>query len=143
MLALCAATQSFAQQTENERAVWKLENAYWEYVKALDMDHYKALWHENFVGWPYSNSQPARKDHITDWITARTDKGATLVWFKLKPAESQSTENIVVTHYWLTSLWADKVGRGEPFTTRVTHTWIKTAKGWQIIGGMSAVVPPS
>jgi ketosteroid isomerase-like protein len=142
-LTLCAATQSIAQQTENEKAVWKLENAYWEYVKALDMDRYKAVWHENFVGWPYSSSQPARKDHITDWIKAHTDKGATLAWFELKPAESQATENLVVTHYWLTSLWADKAGHGEPFTTRVTHTWIKTTNGWQIVGGMSAVVPPN
>ena len=141
MLTLCAATSSFAQQTENEKAVWKLENAYWEYVKAMDMDHYKALWHENFVGWPYSSSQPARKDHITDWIKALTDKGATLGWFELTPADSRATENLVVTEYWLTSLWADKTGHGEPFTQRVTHTWIRTANGWQIIGGMSALVP--
>jgi ketosteroid isomerase-like protein len=141
LLAFCATVSSVAQQTENEKAVWKLENNYWEYVKALDMDNYKALWHENFVGWPYSSSQPARKDHITDWIKAHTDKGATLAWFELKPADSRATENFVVTEYWLTSLWADKAGHGEPLTTRVTHTWIKTANGWQIIGGMSAVVP--
>jgi hypothetical protein len=143
MLALCAGIPSFAQQTENEKTVWKLENAYWEYVKALDMDHYKALWHENFAGWPYSSSQPARKDHITDWIKTYTDKGATLAWFELTPADSRATENLVVTDYWLTSRWADKAGHGEPFTTRVTHTWIKTANGWQIIGGMSASVPPN
>jgi hypothetical protein len=150
LLALCAVLTPIAQQpgngnaglmADNENAVWKLENAYWEYVKALDMDHYKALWHEDFVGWPYSNSQPARKDHITDWIRAHTDKGATLAWFELKPAESQATENLVVTDYWLTSLWTDKAEHGEPFTQRITHTWIKTANGWLIIGGMSAPVP--
>ena len=141
LLTLFMTIPSVAQGAENENAVWKLENAYWEYVKALDMDHYKGLWHENFVGWPYSSSQPARKDHITDWIKARTDKGTTLAWFELKPAESQATDNIVVTAYWLTELWAVKAGHGEPFTQRITHTWIKTANGWQIIGGMSASVP--
>jgi hypothetical protein len=141
ILALSMAIPSLAQQTENEKAVWKLENTYWEYVKALDMDHYKGLWHENFVGWPYSSSQPARKDHITDWIKAHTDKGATLAWFELQPADSRATENLVVTEYWLTSLWADKAGHGEPFTQRVTHTWIETASGWQILSGMSATVP--
>jgi len=143
IVALCAAIPSVAQQTENEKAVWKLESNYWDYVKALDMDHYKALWHENFVGWPYSSSQPARKEHITDWIKAHTDKGSTLAWYELQPADSRATENLVVTDYWLTSLWADKTGRGEPFTTRITHTWIKTPNGWQIIGGMSAMVPAS
>jgi hypothetical protein len=142
MLGLCAAIPSFAQQTENEKVVWKLENSYWEYVKALDMDHYKALWHENFVGWPYSSSQPARKDHIMDWIANYTNRGARMQWYSIKEGDSQETENLMVTDYWLTSLWADKTGHGEPFT-RVTHTWIKTANGWQIIAGMSVLVPAS
>jgi hypothetical protein len=141
VLALCSVIPSVAQDADNEHAVWKLENAYWEYVKALDMDRYKALFHENFVGWPYSNSQPARKNHMTDWIKTHTDKGAILAWFELKPAESQAAEDIVVVDYWVTSLWADKAGHGEPFTQRVTHTWIKTTTRWQIIGGMSAPVP--
>jgi len=142
-LPFCVAAPSIAQQTENEKDVWKLENAYWDYVKALDLDHYKGLWHENFVGWPYSSSMPARKDHITDWIKVHTDKGATLAWSELKPADSRATENLVVTDYWLTSLWADKEGRGEPVTQRITHTWIKTPNGWKIISGMAAMVPSS
>ncbi|MGP8252011.1 MAG: nuclear transport factor 2 family protein [Terracidiphilus sp.] len=140
VVTLCAAMPSHSQQSDNEKAVWKLESSYWEDVKALDLDSYKALWHENFVGWPYVSSQPVRKDHITDWITAHTDKGARLQWFSLVPAASQSTGDMVVTHYWLTAFWADKAGHGEPDTTRVTHTWIKTAKGWQIISGMSASI---
>ncbi len=141
LAAICAAAPARAQQTDNEKAVWKLETTYWEDVKVLDLESYRNLWHENFVGWPYSNSQPARKDHITDWIKAHTDKRETLAWFELKPADSRATENVVVTEYWLTSLWADKAGHGEPFTQRVTHTWIKTANGWEIIAGMSASVP--
>jgi ketosteroid isomerase-like protein len=50
---------------------------------------------------------------------------------------------MVVTHYWVTTLWADKSGHGEPSTMRVTHTWIKAEKGWKILGGMSAPVPAS
>jgi hypothetical protein len=61
-----AAIPARAQQTENEKAVWKLENSYWEYVKALDLVSYKSLWHENFIGWPSMSSEPAHKDHITD-----------------------------------------------------------------------------
>jgi ketosteroid isomerase-like protein len=139
--AMCVTAPARAQHSENEKAVWKLETTYWEDVKALDLESYKNLWHENFVGWPYSNSQPARKDHITDWIKAHTDKGATMVWYELEPADSVATENLVVTAYWLTSLWADKTGHGEPVTQRVTHTWIRTANGWRIISGMSATVP--
>ncbi len=138
---LCVALPSAGQQSANEQAVWKLESAYWDYVKAVDLDRYRQLWHRDFVGWPSSSSQPARKAHITDWITAYTEKGLRLQWFSLEPAASQATENIVITHYWLTAFWADKAGQGGPQTIRLTHTWIKTAAGWQILGGMAAPPP--
>jgi ketosteroid isomerase-like protein len=136
-----AATPARAQQSDNEKAVWKLETAYWEDVKSLDLKSYMTLWHENVIGWPYGNSQPARIDHIADWITRYTDKGLRLQWFSIQQAASQSTGDLVVTHFWLTSFWADKGGHGEPSTQRITHTWIKTDKSWQIIGGMSAPIP--
>lgn len=99
------------------------------------------MWHPNFVGWPFVSAQPQSNDHITDWITAKTAKGLHLQSYNLEPAASQKTDNIVVVHYWLTSLWADKDGLGEPHTMCFTHTWIKVDKGWQIVGGMSASEP--
>ena len=136
---LCVAFPAVGQQSANEQAVWKLESAYWGYVKAADLEGYRTLWHKDFVGWPYSNAQPARKDHITEWITALTGKGLHLQWYSIEPAASQATENIVITHYWVTAFWADKAGQGDaPETSRITHTWIKTGTGWQILGGMSS-----
>jgi hypothetical protein len=52
-----------------------LEKAYWEYVKANDLEKYRALWHQDFLGWPLISLAPLRKDHITDWITMNTSKG--------------------------------------------------------------------
>ncbi len=37
------------------------EKAYWEYVKANDMEKYRSLWHADFVGWPASSAEPAHK----------------------------------------------------------------------------------
>jgi hypothetical protein len=125
-------------QSKNEQDVWKLESDYWKYVKAGDLDLYRNLWHENFIGWPSVSAQPAKKDHITDWITAHTNKGEQLRWYHLEQGASQETENIIVVHYWITMFWVDKKDSGEPSTTRITHTWIKTGNTWQIIGGMSA-----
>ena len=101
------------------------------------MVSYRALWHPNFVGWPSISAQPVRKDHITDWISANTDKGLHLKSYVLEPAASQATGNIDVTHYWVTLLGADKEDHGDPHTSRITHTGIKVGSGWQIIGGMS------
>ena len=138
---LFTALTAHAQQSDNEKAVWKLETAYWEDVKALDLKSYMTLWHDNVIGWPYPNSQPARIDHIADWISRYTDKGLKLQWFSIQQAASQSTGDVVVTHFWVTQFWTDKAGHGEPSTSRITHTWMKTANGWQIIGGMSAPIP--
>jgi ketosteroid isomerase-like protein len=137
VIVLCAWT-AFAQQSAEEQAVWKLEHSYWDDVKALDLNSYLELWHPNFVGWPSVSAQPQRKDHITDWITAYTAKGLHLKSYTLEPDASQMTGNVIVVHYWLTPLWTDKNDSGEPYTLRITHTWIRTEKGWKIIGGMSA-----
>ena len=135
---LCLATSGLlAAPTPNEEAVWKLENSYWKDVQANDLEAYRSLWHPNFVGWPSVNAAPVHKDHITDWITDNTSRGRHLASSKLEEAASQATENVVVTHYWITLKWVDKAGAGKESTTRICHTWIKTPDGWQIIGGMS------
>jgi len=140
--AFCFAQHSTsAQQSPDEEAVWKIEHSYWEDVKAVDLASYRDLWHPDFVGWPSVSPEPVQKDHITDWITENTSKGRRLESYSLKPAASRATENIVIVHYWLTSTWADKDHVGEPHTLRVTHTWIRVGKGWQIIGGMSSLEP--
>ena len=84
LLALSAGI-AFAQQSSDESpdetAVWKLEYSYWDDVKALDLVSYRALWHPNFIGWPFVSSTPQNKDHITDWIdqyTANADKAGVL-----------------------------------------------------------------
>lgn len=142
LLTLCA-SMTFAQESQDETAVWKLENSYWHDVKVLDLVSYRALWHADFIGWPYVSPAPLRKDHITDWIDQYTEKGLRLRSYSLRPAASQATGDIVVTYYWLTATWEDKNGHGDPETSRITHTWLRTAIGWQILGGMSAAQPPA
>ena len=48
------ATALGQNSAKDEAQVWELEKAYWEYVKANDLEKYRALWHENFVGWPFA-----------------------------------------------------------------------------------------
>ena len=133
--------RAFAEkESANERAVWQLEQSSWKYVQAGDLETYRKLWHPNFVGWPNSSARPKRKDHFTDWIANYTKKGLRLKPYDLEPAASQATGDVVVTHYWITDRWVDKEGDGESETDRITHTWIRTPGGWQIIGGMSGTV---
>ena len=129
-----------ARESPEEQAVWEMEQSYWKYVQAGDLESYRKLWHPKFVGWPNSSARPKKKDQITDWIADYTKKGLHLKSYDLEPAASQATGNLVMTYYWITDRWADKEGKAEGETNRITHTWLRTPAGWQIIGGMSAPV---
>ena len=130
-----------SQASENEQAIWKLEHEYWRHVQENDLPAYVALWHKDFLGWPHVSAVPVRKDHITDWITSNTSKGLSFKPMELKPAGVQITGDIAVAYYGMTYAWLDKDGKGAAVTIRVTHTWLKAGKDWQIIGGMSAREP--
>ena len=136
------ATASFGQNAANDEAeVWNLEKAYWEYVKNDDLEKYRALWHEDFVGWPYVSSAPLRKDHITDWITMNTSKGVKLESYSIEQLAIQVTADIAINYYRIKLNWATSKGvevTNDAF--RITHTWIRTHGTWQILGGMSAPV---
>jgi hypothetical protein len=76
---LAVTTATWAQDlAKDETQIWNLEKLYWEYVKVNDLQKYRALWHDDFVGWPFVSAAPVQKDHITDWITNNTSKGLKL-----------------------------------------------------------------
>jgi len=130
LVALAAAV--FAQDSAKDEAqIWNLEKAYWEYVKANDLEKYRALWHEDFVGWPLVSSAPVRKSHITDWITANTSKNVKLQSFSIEQLAIRVTGDIAINHYRIKANWASSEGAEARIDTRGT---------WQIIGGMSAPV---
>jgi hypothetical protein len=88
-----------AQRSADEKEVWSLEDAYWQYVKANDFEHYRTLWHADFLGWPYSDPEPAGKEQITGWITAHTSKGETLKSYEVERLKARVTGNNVTTTY--------------------------------------------
>jgi len=126
---------------KDEQDIWNLEKAYWEYVKANDLEKYRALWHKNFLGWPFVSAAPVRKDHITDWITANSSKRIKLQSYLIEQLAVQVTGDIATNYYRIKATWAngeDTEVRAN--TLRITHTWIRTYGTWEIIAGMSAPV---
>ena len=146
---LVMTTAAIAQDSANtaglaqaEAQIWNLEKAYWDYVKANDLEKYRALWHDDFVGWPFVSAGPVRKDHVTDWITTNTSKGLKLQSYSTEQLAVRVTHDIAIDHYRLKANWT-KSDTGEVARTdvmRITHTWIRTNGTWQILGGMSAPV---
>ncbi len=106
--------QASDQASNTEQAVWKLEHAYWDYVRDNNLSAYLNLWHKDFLGWPRFNAAPVGKDHITDWITSQTAKGLTFKSMEFKPARIQVTGDIAVACYWITYEWMDKTAKANP-----------------------------
>jgi len=128
-----------ALPSADEEKVWSLEKAYWEYVKANDLQAYRTLWRTDFLGWPTMSPEPVRKDHITDWITTHTSKGEILKSYDLERLTTQVTDNLATVTYRVRQTWAAKNGASQSSTFRIIHTWLQNAGGtWQIISGMSA-----
>jgi ketosteroid isomerase-like protein len=127
------------QPSADERAVWSFEDTYWQYVQTNDLEHYRTLWHNDFLGWPLSNPEPVHKEHITDWITAHTSNGESLKSYDLERLAAQATSNYVTVAYRTRMTWIGKDGTEKSSTIRVVHTWLREAGGkWQIISGMAA-----
>jgi ketosteroid isomerase-like protein len=140
IVVITATATAFSQDAaKNEAQVWQLEKAYWEYVKANDLEKYRALWDEAFVGWPFVSSVPVGKDHITDWITANTSKGITLQSYSIEQLAIHVTGEIAINYYRIRANWANEKGAdARTDALRIMHTWSRTGATWQIIGGMSA-----
>lgn len=140
IIAALFATPLFAAApSADEKAVWSLEDAYWRYVKADDLEHYRTLWHSDFLGWPLASPEPVHKEHITDWITAHTGIGETLKSYDLERLAAQATGDYVTVAYRVRLTWTGKDGVDKPSGLRVIHTWVHSAGGkWQIISGMAA-----
>jgi ketosteroid isomerase-like protein len=128
-----------AQATPAAQAVWALEHEYWQIVERNDLDAYRNLWNENFLGWPQGSPTPTNKSHITDWITSRTSKGLTFKFLQFKEASIQENGDLIVTCYWVTDRWDSKGSVGVATTSRILHTWLRKGDRWQIVSGMSAI----
>jgi ketosteroid isomerase-like protein len=143
LLAISSQSGTPPEASGDERTLWDLEHAYWQYVENNDLAAYSDLWHEKFLGWPSVSSAPVHKDHITDWITSQTSKGLVFKAGELKPAAIQVTGDVAFVCYWITLAWQDKQGKAVPRTFRITHAWVRSGREWRIIGGMSMPEPPS
>jgi len=136
---LLAAASSAGQTADHEVEVWSLEEAYWRYVQSNDLERYRTLWHDDFLGWPNSSPEPARKAQITNWITAHSTKGESLKSFELDKRALQAIGDLVTVTYRVRVTWLKKDGSTYSEKVRIIHTWRRGGEGrWQIVSGMSA-----
>jgi ketosteroid isomerase-like protein len=138
-----ASSATAAEPGEAEAAVWKLEEDYWRYVQAGDVDSYVQLWHEDFVGWPCFSKTPSDKSGIDNWVREIRDNR----WkfsYTLRPLAARTIGDVVVVHYAAEYVYdyGDGTSSGAGLWRKFTHTWMKAGDRWQIVTGMCAAQEP-
>ena len=141
LIAVSVGSIVFADElTDDEKAVWDLEIAYWEYVKANDIPGYRSLWDEGFVGWPSFSEMPLGKANIHEWVTELHSETGAGVEYELTIGSVRGYGDIVAAHYLVRySVRSDETGKifGDEIVSRITHTWQRQGDAWRIVTGMS------
>ncbi len=140
--AAAAPLRAATDLTPDEKAVWQLEERYWVCVAKSDLEGYKTLWDERFVGWPSFSAAPLGKERIGEWIPPLHADPEQKFGYTLEPKAVRSFGEVVVVHYLVTERWV-KAKTGEVTRTesaRITHTWKRAGTGWVIVTGMSSRV---
>jgi len=125
-------------------AVWKMEELYWRYVKAGDVDNYRTLWDDGFRGWPCKFQDTATKAQIGDWVRDIRDQKAKLT-YALTYEGAADFGDIIVVYYKTPMVYEYPDGRtvDRDLVFKFTHTWRRTGNTWHIIGGMCGQVLPA
>lgn len=121
----------------DEEAVWQLEEAYFRYVQAGDVENYLTLWDDEFVGWPCGSEQPQGKETIADWVQEIRDQNLQ-VEYELQREAVRAFGDVVATQYGL--LYSDGTSEGSVDRTKITHTWRRSGETWKIITGMCGAI---
>jgi ketosteroid isomerase-like protein len=132
-----APTPRMPKWSAAERAVWAQEEAYWRFVKVHDRQAFLKLWDERFAGWPRIEVAPVHKGGLWANPIITTRK---ILAYQLEPLSVREYgEDVVITLYRATIHSTNENGGDEQtLSSRLTHTWMRTADRWKIVGGMSA-----
>lgn len=116
--------------------VWSGEEAYWHYVESRDLEHYLALWSDDFVGWPIVTDHPIHKAEIAShfqsgWVSR-------VIAYELHRESVDMHGPIGVTFYRVRLRLRGADHSESIAISRITHTWMNNGREWQIVSGMSA-----
>lgn len=131
-------------ESKSVSQVWRLEDDYWRFVIAGDVENYVSLWHDKFIGWPCGQEHPKRKATIGNWVQEVRDKQIRVA-VDLTREGAEDFGNVVVVHYRFTRVdtYPDGKVQGTGKESKITHTWMRVGDSWLIIGGMCGTLPDS
>jgi len=129
----CSTRQS---NQSSEEEIWELEENY--IANHGDANHAAILsvYHEDFLGWPQTAPHPMRKGDMPESLQQNFPEPTDNI-IEFERGEIQLKENIAITQYTVHITTLDEEGDEVKQAVRITHTWLREADGWKILGGMS------
>lgn len=118
-----------------EEEIWALENAYFTNLYKADYEGVLSLVHSQFLGWPSTVPQPLDKDGSSRFMKQLVSKPAPCT-FTIKREGIRVLGDTALTQYIITVNCTDTTPE-KTQSSRITHTWVKEAGGWKLLGGMS------
>lgn len=143
LLLLANTTIALAQElSAAQNEVWQMEELYWSDLESANLEAYVGLWHKGFLGWPRDRDLPVGKAGIEQSTRKKFAEGR-VVHHEILSKGVTVLGNVGVTQYGVRVLRVEASGDSVTYVSRVTHTWLRIGKTWQIIGGMSAPIESS
>ena len=128
-----------ALKPKPEDEVWSQEVAYQRYAETADLDNFISLWHEDGIGWPNNQPAPVNKEGARKHVAEAFDSlQLDSLSINIKPLSVRIYGDIGITYFETHTSVTTKDGIKVSESDRATHTWLRTDKGWKIIGGMEA-----
>ena len=112
----------------DKQEIWKLENAYWEYIKKGETSKFNGLFHNDVIIWPQGVSNPTGRGGEDRIIFGQP--GFKILTYSLNPQAANLFENVAIVYYGYSFITPDKLLHAG----RMAHVWINQEGKWRIIG---------
>jgi hypothetical protein len=120
-----------------EREIWKLEEAWYAHHRDGNPDKAYALLHDQFLGWPSTDSAIVDKDGLIEFIKAE-DAGVNSYEFEFDHLTGvRVIGDTAVNHYKIRFEGRKLDGSVFREVICVSHTWIKENFQWKLMSGIA------
>ncbi len=128
---------------EEIASLWGAETDYWNLVRSMDFPGLANILHVDFIGWPNNQPAPMNAAALMNWYRQfpqilRADS----ITYTLTQHAASVVRDIGILQCEIDVRATLKNAAPFVVVERVTHTWLKSARGWTLIGGMAAPVAP-
>jgi Calcium/calmodulin dependent protein kinase II association domain len=134
--AYSASADNDKEEDKVKEEIWVLEESYFRNLYAADYGGVLSLVHSQFLGWPGSVAQPIDKAGSSRFMKQLITKPTSCA-FTIERGGIRILRDVALTQYTVSVNCSGAAAGAKTQVSRITHTWVKEAGRWKLLGGMS------